>query len=195
MFSGCWTVIWATVLVFCLTFFSSGCNGCTLESMETLSSSSGKEQFCGSCHIRPDISSGEILSKSDLLSGMHCTAYCLFPTCNSAGPLQLLSSLSFWNQEVVFVHVPVPTIDKCSCWCPLQSNRQAKASEVNSGRQCCVSQCISYRFADACSTARDSEWPAASAFQVRSTTGVNYGTSLNCAWPAWILPMRLCGWS
>ncbi|KFR04886.1 Lysine-specific demethylase 2B, partial [Opisthocomus hoazin] len=70
-----------------------GCNGCTLESMETLSSSSGKEQFCGSCHIRPDISSGEILSKSDLLSGMHCTAYCLFPTCNAAGPLQLLSSL------------------------------------------------------------------------------------------------------
>ncbi|KAF2987566.1 hypothetical protein EK904_013239 [Melospiza melodia maxima] len=35
-----------------------GCNGCTLESVETLSSSSGKEQFCGSCHIRPDFSSG-----------------------------------------------------------------------------------------------------------------------------------------
>lgn len=54
------------MLVFCLTFFSSGCNGCTLESMETLSSSSGKEQFCGSCHIRPDISSGQIDNRSKL---------------------------------------------------------------------------------------------------------------------------------
>ncbi|XP_048819784.1 lysine-specific demethylase 2B isoform X13 [Lagopus muta] len=43
-----------------------GCNGCTLESMETLSSSSGKEQFCGSCHIRPDISSGQIDNRSKL---------------------------------------------------------------------------------------------------------------------------------
>lgn len=177
MFSGCWIVIWATVLVFCLTFFSSGCNGCTLESMETLSSSSGKEQFCGSCHIRPDISSGEILSKSDLLSGMHCTAYCLFPTCNSAGPLQLLSSLFVLKPGGGFVHVPVLKIDKCSCWCPLQSSRQAKASEVDVGQQCCVSQCISYRSADVCNSGWDFwEWPAASGSQVRSTTGVNYGT-------------------
>ncbi|XP_040433341.1 lysine-specific demethylase 2B isoform X12 [Cygnus olor] len=43
-----------------------GCNGCTLESMETLSSSSGKEQFCGSCHIRPDFSSGQIDNRSKL---------------------------------------------------------------------------------------------------------------------------------
>uniref|UniRef100_A0A8C3J955 [histone H3]-dimethyl-L-lysine(36) demethylase n=1 Tax=Calidris pygmaea TaxID=425635 RepID=A0A8C3J955_9CHAR len=43
-----------------------GCNGCTLESMETLSSSSGKEQFCGSCHIRPDLSSGQIDNRSKL---------------------------------------------------------------------------------------------------------------------------------